>query len=103
MEVISMVCYAIPTIAALIHHGMRSNIAGWKTSMHQKWLGMLLAGGAIFGVVDHLWNGELFLIGEHIVSDLLLGVTITVVIFAAWGIVVALDKIKTKNAVKTTQ
>jgi hypothetical protein len=57
----------------------------------------------MFGVVDHLWNGELFLIGKNIVSDLLLGVTITTVLFVSWAIVVALDKIKTKNEVKIAQ
>jgi hypothetical protein len=98
-----MVCYVVPTVAALIHSRMRHTVTGWKTSVHQKWLSMLLAGGALFGIVDHIWNGELFLISGNIVSDLLLGTTITVVICVAWAIAVTIDKIKTKNAVKTTQ
>jgi hypothetical protein len=49
-------------------------------------LNLLLYGGAIFGFVDHLWHGELFLIGETSVMDLMLGITITVAIFAGWGI-----------------
>lgn len=36
-------------------------------------------------MVGHLWHGELFLIGEAPLMDLLLGVTITAVIFAGWG------------------
>jgi len=82
---------------------MRQKVTSWKKNVHHLWLSMLLAGGAMFGIVDHLWNGELFLIGPNIVSDLLLGVTITTVIILSWVIVVALDNIKTKNKVKTTQ
>jgi predicted outer membrane lipoprotein len=98
-----MVCYAVPLVAALIHSGMRKKVTSWKHSTHHLWLGLLLAGGALFGVVDHLWNGELFLVGDNIVLDLMLGLTITVVIFAAWGIIVALDKIAAKKTVKTSQ
>jgi hypothetical protein len=98
-----MVCYTVPLIAALVHSGMRKKVISWNKSAHHLWLSLLLAGGATFGVVDHLWNGELLLIGKNIVSDLLLGVTITTVIFVSWAIVVALDKIKTKKEVKTTQ
>jgi len=97
-----MVCYAIPTVAAIIHYGLRKNKTTWKNNIQHLWLSLLLTGGAIFGIVDHLWNGELFLIGKNIVSDLLLGTTITVVIFVAWGIVVVLTKTSTKP-VKTTQ
>ena len=103
MEATPMVCYAIPTVAALIHYGMRKKVPGWKTNTHHLWLGLLLAGGALFGIVDHLWNGELFLIGKNIVSDLLLGTTITIVIFVAWAVVVLLEKAKIKNAEKTLQ
>ena len=98
-----MVCYAVPAVAAVIHYATRKNIKSLKTNTHQLWLNMLLAGGAIFGVVDHLWNGELFLIGENIRSDILLGVTITIVIFVVWAIVVTLDKTSRKTLVKTTQ
>ena len=87
-----MVCYVVPTIAAIIHHGLRKNIMVWKKSTHHLWLSLLLVGGAIFGVVDHWWNGELFLVSENIVSDLLLGVVITALIFVAWGITVIFSK-----------
>ena len=96
-----MVCYAIPTVAAIIHHVTRKNIVGWKTSIHQLWLTLLLVGGAIFGIVDHLINGELFLIGEDIGFDLLLGVTITIVTIAVWAIIVIVDKKVNKPAIKT--
>ncbi len=98
-----MVCYAIPTVAALIHYGMRTKISSWKKNTYHVWLGLLLAGGALFGIVDHLWNGELFLIGNNLVSDLLLGATITGAIIIAWAVVVLLERIKVKNTEKTLQ
>ncbi len=78
-----MVCYTIPLVAAIISSvvwgSQRRGPAGW-------WLNLLLYGGALFGLVDHLWNGELFLLGEAPLMDLLLGATITAVIFGGWGI-----------------
>ena len=46
----------------------------------------MLAGGGVFGVVDHLWNGELFLVGANRLWDLALGVAITLAIVAAWAV-----------------
>ena len=84
-----MVCYTIPLAAAIISSIVwgfkRKGAAGW-------WLNLLLYGGALFGVVDHLWNGELFLIGGEPLMDLLLGVTITGVIFAGWGITLGIAR-----------
>lgn len=51
----------------------------------------------MFGFIDHLWNGELSLIGPNILSDLALGITITVGIFCFWEILVMRDKITTKK------
>jgi hypothetical protein len=50
-------------------------------------------GGTLFGVVDHLWSGELLLIGENWAMDLLLGCTITATIFGGWGITLGIVKI----------
>ena len=50
-------------------------------------------GGALFGVIDHWWNGELFLISENIISDLLLGVTIVAIILISWGATVIWSKV----------
>ena len=84
-----MVCYIIPLVAAIITStiwgSQQRGPAGW-------WLNLLLYGGALFGVVDHLWNGELFLMGEAPLMDVLLGVTITAVIFAGWGITLGIAK-----------
>jgi hypothetical protein len=52
----------------------------------------LLYGGALFGIVDHLWHDELLLIGEASFVDLLLGVTITAVLFGGWGITLGIAK-----------
>ena len=87
-----MVCYTIPTVAVIIHYLLRRNIPSWKNSAYHSWLSLLLTGGAVFGVVDHLWNGELFLIGENVLLDLMLGVAITTAIVLIWDVLVILDK-----------
>ena len=91
-KAMTMVCYLIPLTAAVVHTVLRRNVHSMKGDKHQLWLGMLLFGGALFGVVDHLWNGELFLFSGNLVSDLLLGATITATIVAAWAIIVRLDR-----------
>ena len=97
-----MVCYTIPTIAAIVHYILKRNIVGWKESTKHFWLSLLLAGGAIFGVIDHWWNGELFLIGEEPLIDLMLGITITVAIFVAWVVIVTLNKTVVRKPTKQT-
>ena len=96
-----MVCYAVPTVAAIIHYATRKNISSWKASVHHLWLTLLLVGATVFGIVDHLWNGELFLIGENVGFDLLLGVVITIVTIAVWAVVVIVDKKSKRQAAKT--
>lgn len=86
-----MVCYVVPAIAAVVQYAARKNILSLKASIHQLWLSFLLIGGTVFGIVDHLWNGELFFIGPNISSDLLLGVMITASILMVWGFIVFLD------------
>ncbi len=84
-----MVCYTIPLVAAIISSvvwgSKRRGPAGW-------WLNLLLYGGALFGLVDHLWHGELFLLGKAPLMDLLLGATITAVIFGGWGITLGIAR-----------
>ncbi len=53
-------------------------------SREQSWLSMLFAGASIFGIIDHWWNGELFLMGPNIVTDLALGFLITLGVMIAW-------------------
>jgi len=64
-------------------------------------LTLLLLGGAIFGIVDHLWNGELFLIGENIGYDILLGSVITIITIVVWAAIVIVDKKTNKMVSKS--
>ena len=81
-------CYAVPVIGAIV----TSTVWSKTKSVKIWWLNLLFWGGALFGFVDHLWNGELFLISENWVKDLMLGAVITGVILLAWGIVLFLAK-----------
>lgn len=85
-----MVCYVIPLAVGIISSVLwgkrKGGPAGW-------WLNLLLYGGAMFGVVDHFWNGELFLLGNAPMFDLLLGATITATILGGWGIIFTMAKI----------
>ena len=82
-------CYTVPIAGAVITSiawGRTKNVKLW-------WLNLMLYGGAIFGFVDHLWNGELFIISDKIAKDLLLGVTITISILGIWGAMLIISKL----------
>ncbi len=82
-------CYTVPLLGAIVTTTIWSktkNVKVW-------WLNLMFYGGALFGVIDHLWNGELFLISENIVKDLLLGITITAIILVCWGIMLVRSKV----------
>ena len=81
-------CYTVPTAAAIVTTFMWRG----KKTVPLFWLMLMFCGGALFGVIDHLWNGELFLISKDWLKDLSLGVVITSVIFATWGIILYLAK-----------
>lgn len=82
-------CYTIPLAGAIV-----TSVA-WKRTKNVKtwWLALMFYGGASFGVIDHFWNGELFLISENVIRDLLLGVTITAFILIFWGAMVIWSKV----------
>ncbi len=90
-----MVCYAVPLAAAVISskvwRAQDRGPSGW-------WLNLLLYGGVIFGLVDHLWWGELFLLGPTPVCDILCGVAITATIFASWKVTILAAKANPKLA-----
>ena len=88
-----MGCYVVPAVAALVLFGMRKNIPSMKHDTKLHWLNLMFVGGSIFGAVDHLWNGELFMLGEKPLMDLALGVTITLVILFAWKMLVIYDNL----------
>ena len=100
MEVKLMVCYTVPLVAAISHFIMSRNFTSLKASNNQQWLTLLLSGGAIFGVVDHWWNGELFLIGENILFDIALGIAITVAIVLIWAVIIKLNSSKQQKNIK---
>ncbi len=79
-------CYIAPVIGAVV------STAAWRKSKSAKlwWLTLMLYGSALFGVIDHLWNGELFLISENLAGDLLLGMTIVAITLGVWGVIVGL-------------
>ncbi|MGQ9622248.1 MAG: hypothetical protein ACUVTO_02175 [Candidatus Caldatribacteriaceae bacterium] len=79
-------CYVGPLSGAIVASFL------WKKTKSIKvfWLTLLFWGGALFGVIDHLLNGELFLISENIAWDLLLGAIITVSTLLAWRAVLFL-------------
>jgi len=81
-------CYFGPTTAAIVTTFM------WKSkkTINLFWLMLMFYGGALFGVIDHLWNGELFLVSENWIKDALLGVVITVGIILAWKGIIFLVK-----------
>ncbi|MFH1257279.1 MAG: hypothetical protein V1494_08395 [Candidatus Diapherotrites archaeon] len=93
-----MVCYAIPLSLSVILFALRKRAIKDSSELH--WLNLMLSGGAVMLVIDHFWNGELFLIGENLFSDLLLGVLMTAGVFVFWGIMIAAGKAKAPAPVK---
>ncbi|MGB2661894.1 MAG: hypothetical protein WBD04_05880, partial [Candidatus Omnitrophota bacterium] len=74
-------CYTVPLVASAVSTFV------WRRKGNDRKIGklnLLFYGASIFGVIDHLWNGELFLISGNTAKDLLLGVVITAAIFAGW-------------------
>ena len=75
-------CHVVPMIA-----GAATTLIWKKNHSPKVWnLSLMLYGGWLFGLIDHIWNGELFFISKYWVKDLTLGVVITATIFLAWGI-----------------
>jgi hypothetical protein len=80
-----MVCYAVPLAAMLISFIGRKVLH--RDGVHGFSLNIMLLGGSTFGFIDHLWNGELLMIGPNLASDMALGFTITGGILAGWGVI----------------
>ncbi|MCS7152250.1 MAG: hypothetical protein NZ928_07745 [Endomicrobia bacterium] len=85
-------CYIIPTAAAVVTTFIK------KKTEKLYWLNLMFYGGAVFGFVDHLWNGELFLVSPDWVKDVLLGVVITVATVVVWAFILLFSKKKIKAA-----
>jgi hypothetical protein len=53
----------------------------------------MLFGASVFGVVDHAWTNELFMISTSWPMDLALGSAITACTVGLWGLLVSAPKI----------
>jgi hypothetical protein len=78
-----MACYIVP-LAATLSTFIGRKITG-RPGAQSFWLSIMLLGGALFGVIDHAFNGELFMISSNLGADLALGGMITAGITATWG------------------
>lgn len=77
-----MVCYALSVASAVAVYLLRRR----SDSPELRTLNLMLLGGALFGFIDHWWNGELFA-SPDIVNDLLLGTAIVAGIFGIWTVI----------------
>jgi hypothetical protein len=84
-----MACYIIPLMATLVHYGMRRKMPTLAASPNQGALTTMLGGASVFGVLDHAWNGELFLVSQNLGWDLALGAVITAAVTGLWALVTA--------------
>lgn len=75
-------CYTVPIAASIVTTALW--MKNKDASLGQ--LNLMLYGACLFGFIDHLWNGELFLVSGNIGRDLLLGVVITLAVFGAWSL-----------------
>jgi hypothetical protein len=86
-----MVCYVVPAIASVIEYIRNRNVK--HKTPHKNWLNLMFLGGTIFGIIDHLWNGELFFISANWTIDLALGFTITGGIIGSWCLILYTPRI----------
>jgi hypothetical protein len=85
-----MVCYIVPLVATIMGTVHRKSLH--KHDVHGLWLNIMLLGGALFGLIDHAWNAQLFL-SANWMMDMALGGTITAGIFVSWGIIAFKDRL----------
>jgi NO-binding membrane sensor protein with MHYT domain len=94
-----MVCYIVPLSTAIAVVAARKALG--KTGEKSRRLAGLLSGGAIFGVVDHAWNGQLAFVGPNWAWDVALGIAITLSVAAFWLALEALSPSKEAVAART--
>lgn len=93
-----MGCYTVPLLAAIVHYAMRRKSPDWLSDKYHGVLGVLYAGAALFGVIDHVWNGDLLTFS---LADVALGTVITASITAIAAVWMVLDKRALKASVPT--
>jgi hypothetical protein len=98
-----MACFLAPTTAAIVTTVIRKKIpAGY----HINWLLMMLWGGVLMLLVDHVISGELvpyppFLTAgiDKIVPEVIaVGIPMTIIVFAAWIVMIAVFSKSNKPA-----
>lgn len=88
-----MACFLTPAAAAIVTTSVRKKI---PAKYHFDWLIMMLWGGVIMLIVDHLLNGEIifyppFLTANfyEVFSEIIrIGLPMTISIILMWGIIV---------------
>jgi hypothetical protein len=88
-----MVCFIVPLIATIMVAFGRKIGKGWIRSTHGFWLNIMMLGGAVFGLIDHAFTGELLLITSAWTTDLAIGGAITAGITTCWGFVVLANRL----------
>ncbi len=90
-------CFIEPTAGAIV------TTLIWNRTKDSKIgrLNLLFWGGALFGLIDHFWNGELFVVPKNLISDLWLGAVITVSILVVWKVMLSAEKTKPEIFAKT--
>lgn len=75
-------CYTVPAAAAIV-----TTFMWMRTKSIGLWhLLLLFLGASVFGIIDHLWRGEFFLISKEWAKDLALGLVITLGVTLVWGL-----------------
>ena len=87
-----MVCFVVPLVAT-IAISLRRTVSHKKKTVEGFWLTIMMAGASIFGLIDHAWNGELFVLSSNLVSDISLGFTITTGVLIGWALIVHRERL----------
>jgi hypothetical protein len=100
-----MACFITPAATAIIATAIKKKI---PSHWHFDWLLLMLWGGTLMLIVDHVVNGEVILTfpfftagWSEIWPELIrVGLPMTLAIFIAWGIMVFLKNYQTKSLAK---
>jgi hypothetical protein len=92
-----MACFIAPTTAAIITTSLRKKI---PAKYHMEWLIMLLWGGTIMLIVDHIISGELVAYPPFLTANpskmipeiLTTGVIMTVSVICIWLVMLFINK-----------
>jgi len=93
-------CYIVPLAIILIINGFEKHKKIFIAHLDR--LNLLMFGGVTMLVVDHLWNGELFLVGPNTLKDLALGFAMSGIIIIAWALFTLIEKKQVLVKVKKT-